>query len=97
MTTGYTEGGKRQRRKVSGATKAAVLDKLRELHRKLDQGIVPKAGYASYTVRQAAEDWLRNGLGGRSAKTIRTNHDVLEPILKVVGARKLRELTAADV
>jgi integrase len=97
VTTGYTEGGKRQRRKVSGTTKAAVLDRLRELHRKLDQGIVPKTGYTNYTVRQAAEDWLRNGLGGRSAKTIRTNHDVLEPILKVVGARKLRELTAADV
>jgi integrase len=97
VTLGYTEGGKRQRRKVSGTTKAAVLDRLRELHRKLDQGIVPKTGYANYTVRQAAEDWLRNGLGGRSAKTIKTNQDVLEPILKVVGARKLRELTAADV
>ena len=67
------------------------------LHRDLDQGIVPKTGYANYTVRQAAEDWLANGLVGRSAKTIKKNENVLEPILKVVGARKLRELSAADV
>ncbi len=55
---GYAEDGKRRRRKVSGQTKAAVVDKLRELHKALDKGIVPKTGYAHYTVRQAAEDWL---------------------------------------
>jgi integrase len=97
ITLAYTSDGKRARRKVSGKTKAAVVDKLRELHRDLDQGIVPKTGYANYTVRQAAEDWLANGLDGRSAKTIKKNQNVLEPILKVVGARKLRELSAADV
>src|SRR5712691_11697251 len=97
VTLGHTEDGKRHRRKVSGKTKAAVLDRLRGLHRDLDQGIVPKTGYANYTVRQAAEDWLRNGLDGRSARTIKKNENVLEPILKVVGARKLRELSAADV
>src|SRR5690242_15074650 len=31
LTTGYTGDGKRQRRKVSGKTKAAVIDKLRDL------------------------------------------------------------------
>ena len=94
---GYTEAGKRNRRKVSGKTKASVVDKLRGLHSGLDQGIIPKTGYANYTVRQAAEDWLGNGLEGRSAKTIKKNENVLEPILKVVGSRKLRELTAGDV
>jgi hypothetical protein len=89
--------GKRIRRKASGKTKAAVLDKLRGLHHELDKGIIPKTGYANYTVRQAAEDWLANGLDGRSAKTIKKNQNVLEPILKVIGNRKLRELTAADV
>jgi integrase len=97
FTLAYTEDGKRTRRKASGRTKAAVLDKLRELHHELDKGIVPKTGYANYTVRQAAEDWLANGLDGRSAKTIKKNQNVLEPILKVIGARKLRELTAGDV
>src|SRR6266702_4564620 len=97
VTLGYTEDGKRDRRKVSGQTKAAALDKLRELHKDLDKGIIPKAGYAHYTVRQAAEDWIANGLDGRSAKTIKKNQNVLEPILKVAGARKLRELSAAEV
>jgi integrase len=97
LTTGYTGDGKRQRRKVSGQTKAAVIDKLRDLHTQLDKGITPKAGYVHYTVRQTAEDWLAHGLDGRSPKTITKNQNVLEPILKVIGARKLRELTAADV
>jgi len=56
-----------------------------------------KAGYAHYTVRQAAADWLAHGLEGRSPKTITKNHNVLAPILAVIGARKLRDLTAADV
>jgi integrase len=82
---------------VSGTTKGAVIDKLRDLHHQLGQGITPKAGYVHYTVRQAAEDWLASGLQGRSPKTITKNQNVLEPILAVIGARKLRDLTAADV
>jgi integrase len=97
FTTGYTGDGKRTRRKVSGTTKAAVIDKLRDLHQQLDQGITPKPGYTHYTVRQAAEDWLTHGLDGRSAKTVKKNQNMLEPILKVIGARKLRDLTAAEV
>jgi integrase len=97
FTLRYGEDGRRERRKASGKTKAAVVDKLRELHRELDQGIIPKTGYTNYTVRQAAEDWLANGLDGRSAKTIKKNENVLAPILKVIGGRKLRELTAGDV
>jgi len=73
------------------------VDKLRDLHLQLDKGITPKADYAHYTVRQAAEDWLAHGLPGRSPKTVKKNQNVLEPILTVIGARKLRELTAADV
>ena len=97
ITLGYTGDGKRDRRKVSGQTKAAVIDKLRDLHTQLDKGITPKAGYVHYTVRQAAQDWLAHGLDGRSAKTVKKNQNVLEPILKVIGTRKLRQLTAADV
>jgi integrase len=97
ITLGYTGDGKRARRKVSGTTKAAVIDKLRDLHNQLDKGITPKAGYTHYTLRQAADDWLAHGLEGRSPKTIKKNQNVLEPILTVIGTRKLRDLTAADV
>jgi integrase len=97
FTLGYTGNGQRTRRKVSGKTKAAVVDKLRQLHHELDKGIMPKTGYANYTVRQAAQDWLANGLDGRAAKTVQKNQNVLDPILTVIGTRKLRQLTAADV
>jgi integrase len=97
ITLGYTSDGKRARRKVSGKTRVAVVDKLRELHTDLRQGVVPRTGYANYTVRQAAEDWLANGLAGRSAKTVKKNQNMIEPILKVIGARRLRELSAANV
>jgi integrase len=73
------------------------VDKLRDLRLQLDTGITPKAGYAHYTLRQAAEDWLEHGLEGRSAKTVTKNQNVLQPILAVIGARKLRDLSAADV
>src|SRR5258708_22736158 len=91
VTLGYAEDGRRDRRKVSGQTKAAVVDKLRELHKDLDKGTIPKTGYSHYTVRQAAEDWLPNGLHGPSPKTLKKKHHVLEPILNLVGTRKLRE------
>jgi hypothetical protein len=97
LTIRYAEDGRRERRKVSGTTKTVVVSKLRELRSELDHGIVPKTGYASYTVRQAARDWLANGLDGRFAKTVKKNENVLEPILTVIGARKLRELTAGEV
>jgi integrase len=97
ITLGYDGDGKRARRKVSGKTKTAVVDKLRELHTDLHQGIVPKAGYANYTLRRAAEDWLANGLDGRAASTVKKNQNMVEPILKVVGDRKLRDLSAAEV
>ena len=63
LTLGYTGDGKRQRRKVSGKTKAAVVDKLRDLHTQLDTGITPKAGYAHYTLRQAAPRLARPRAG----------------------------------
>jgi integrase len=98
VSLGYSPDGQRRiRRKVSGKTKTAVKDKLKALHADLDTGITPKAGYLAYTVRQAAEDWLKDGLDGRTAKTIKKNENVLEPILTVIGARKLRQLSAADV
>jgi integrase len=98
VSLGFTPDGQRRvRRKVSGKTKTAVKDRLKALHADLDMGITPKAGYSAYTVRQAAKDWLEEGLDGRSAKTIKKNENVLEPILKVIGGRKLRQLSAADI
>jgi integrase len=95
ISLGAGPDGKRIRRKVSGQTKAIVADRLAQLHRDLDAGARPAP--ANHTLRQAAEDWLAHGLPGRSAKTIRKNKDVLEPILAAVGTMRLKELTSADV
>ena len=86
--------GKRIRRKVSGKTKAIVQDRLKTLHDELESGVRTTP---NYTVRRAAEDWLTEGLAGRSAKTIKKNENVLAPILATIGGRRLRELTAGDV
>jgi integrase len=94
ISLGFGPDGKRIRRKVSGKTKAVVQDRLKALHADLETGV---RASPNYTLRRAAEDWLAEGLGGRSAKTIKKNENVLAPILTTIGARRLRELTAADV
>jgi integrase len=93
VSLGFGPDGKRLRRKVSGRSKTEVQQRLRELHDNLASGIQPRAGY---TLRQAAADWLAEGLDGDSPKTIKKNQNVLTPILDVIGARRLNELTAAD-
>jgi integrase len=94
VSLGSGPDGKRIRRKVSGTSRAIVQDRLRALHGDLESGV---RASPNYTVRRAAEDWLAEGLDGRSAKTIKKNQNVLAPILTAIGARRLRELTAADV
>jgi integrase len=94
VSLGFAPDGKRIRRKVSGKTRTTVQNRLRALHDDLDSGVRARP---NYTLRHAADDWLRDGLHGRTAKTIKKNENVLEPILAAVGGRRLRELTAADV
>ena len=86
--------GQRRRKKVSGKTKTEVRAKLAELHDELNDGVVTNAGY---TVAQAIRDWLADGLAGRAPKTVSTQREVLEPLIGIIGAVPLRELTAATV
>jgi integrase len=94
VSVGYAADGKRVRRKVSGRTKQEVRDKLKALHAEMDAGIRSSAGY---TVRRAVEDWLREGLDGRSQRTRRLYEGLLEPVLEIIGGRPLRSLSAGDV
>ena len=93
---GYRPDGRRLRRRVAGATKAEVQGALKQLHADFAAGIA-RTPPANYTVRKAAEDWLETGLPGRSARTVRKNKDVLEPILAVIGPTRLRDLDAGVV
>jgi integrase len=94
VSLGFGADGKRIRRKVSGNTKAIAQDRLKKLHDEIETGV---RASPNYTVRRAAEDWLQEGLAGRAPKTVKKNENVLDPILAVIGARRLRELTAGDV
>jgi len=95
VSLGYGPDGKRIRRKVSGQTKQDVKDKLGKLHSDLEAGVRTPA--ARYTVGQAVEDWLREGLDGRSEKTVTLYRQVLQPVVDCIGKVALRELTAQDV
>ncbi len=43
------------------------------------------------------EDWLREGLDGRSERTRALYEGLLEPVLEIIGGRPLRDLSAGDV
>ena len=93
VSLGY-KGGKRVRRKVTGRTKTEVRTKLRDLRRDLDSGVRTSA---TYTVGDALDDWLANGLSGRSDRTRELYRDTVKPLRQRLGEVKLRELTAGDV
>jgi hypothetical protein len=95
VSVGYGPDGKTWRRhKVSGRTRAEVAEKLKQLQAEQDSGVQPER---TYTVQRAVDDWLAEGLDGRSAKTVRLNHNVLKLVTAVIGGIELRLLTAHDV
>ncbi len=94
ISLGYGLDGKRLRRKVSGATKQEVRDKLKKLHEELDDGL---RSSARYTVAQAIADWLREGLDGRSAGTVELNKNLLGPVSDAIGHITLKTLTSSHV
>ena len=95
VSVGYGPDGKTwRRRKVSGRTRAEVAAKMRELLAEQDAGA---ESAARLTVRRAVEDWLADGLDGRSASTVQLNRDVLKPIVAMIGHLELRKLSARDV
>ena len=94
VSLGYGPDGKRIRRKVSGKTKQEVRAKLQALHQELNAGV---RSSRTYTVREAVEDWLREGLEDTSERTRTLYEGLLEPVLEMIGARPLRDLSAGDV
>lgn len=94
ISLGFGPDGKRLRRKARGRTKAEVRQKLQELRDEIREGVHTSA---TYTVRDAVDEWLAHGLEGRAPKTVTTNREVLTPLMALIGSVKLRALTAADV
>jgi integrase len=94
VSLGFGPDGKRVRRKVYGRTKQDVRDRLKALHGEVDRGLRTSA---TYTVRQAVEDWLASGLPGRAERTRRCYQSATGPLLEHIGSKPLRELAAGDV
>jgi integrase len=94
ISLGYGPDGKRIRRKVSGKTKQEVRAKLQALHHELNSGV---RSSSTYTLREAVDDWLREGLDGTSDRTRTLYEGLLGPVLEAIGARPLRVLSAGDV
>jgi integrase len=95
VSVGYGPDGKTWRRhKISGRTRAEVAANLRAFQAEQDSGARPTPGY---TVQRAVDDWLAEGLDGRSAGTVTLNRNVLKPVTAIIGGIELRQLTAHDV
>jgi integrase len=95
VSLGFSADGKRRiRRKVTGRTKTEARDKLRALRRELDAGI---RSSSSYTMARCIEDWLSDGLAGRSATTVANYRYAADHAVSKLGAVKLRDLTARHV
>jgi integrase len=91
---GYGPDGKRVRKVVSGKTKQEVKDKLKDLHDDLSRAV---RSPGDYSLNQAVDDWLIEGMDGRSARTVAKYRNVLKPVLRQLGGKMLIQLTAADI
>ena len=87
--------GNRQRLKRKGRTKTAVKERLVQALADYDAGLTSADGY---TLANAVNDWLAMGLKGRDKNTIKANRILAEQhVIPLIGATKLRKLTAGDV
>jgi hypothetical protein len=95
ISLGFGGNGNRKRIKRTGRTKAAVTDKLKKAVDALETGIDTND---SYTVADAVRDWLARGLKDRDQNTITANRILAEQhVIPLIGATKLKELTADQV
>jgi hypothetical protein len=94
---GYGPNGRRIRKKVSGATKAEVLRKLRDLRSELNAGLPVPDDRA--TVAGFLDRWLTASLPGQvSEKTLDSYADTVRlHITPSLGRKVLRKLTVSDV
>jgi integrase len=96
VTVGYTPAGKRIVRRGSGKTKTEARNKLKQVIRDHEDGLIVTG--QTFTVADAVNDWLAYGLTGRSARTVaKYGYLCRGHIIPDLGARKLRDLSASDV
>jgi integrase len=96
LDVGDDAAGRRQRRKVSGRTRAEVATKLRVLQRDLEDGVA--ASGRQVTVAVLCDEWLRQQAGELSPITLELRQWVVHRhLVPALGARRVRDLSADDV
>ena len=96
VSLGFRPDGKRIVKRASGKTKTEAKNKLKQLLREYEDGLLILS--EDYTVVQAVNDWLASGLAGLDEKTVTTCTILSQThIIPALGARKLRDLSAQDV
>ena len=92
ISLGYDPKGKRIRKSVTGKTKAEVRDKLKELHRQLEEGT---ASSPTYRVSEAISAWLASLQLDPS--TVANYRFMAKHVTRGLGERRVRDLTAQEV
>jgi integrase len=92
ISLGYDPRGTRIRKSATGKTKAEVRDKLKELHRALDEGT---ASSPTYRLDQAVAAWLASL--ELDPSTVANYRFMAKHVTSGLGGRRLRDLTAKDV
>jgi integrase len=95
ISLGFDAAGRRQRVKRKGRTKAQVKDKLREVVDDLEAGVTAAE---NYTVQEAVNDFLDQGMKGKAQETIDNYRSIASHhLIPCVGAARLKRLTADDL
>lgn len=95
ISLGYNPDGTRNRPKVSGKTKTEVRAKLREMKKELDAGVKSRA---TYTVEQAVQAWLTQGIKGVDNGSVNTYTSMAKHhVIADLGKARLKDLSADTV
>ena len=96
VSLGYDASGHRARKKVSGRTRAEVIEKLRRLRQQVDRGIITDD---RLTVQAFLDRWLMVNLPGSVAEATEDSYadTVRLHLIPVLGRKQLARLTVADL
>lgn len=96
VTVGYDDDGRQQRRSVTGPTKEAVLERIREMQNAVDAGLDPAP--RNLTVRKFLDLWLEAVSGTVAPLTeVQYRNVVKLYIVPVLGQKRVRTLQPKDV
>jgi integrase len=94
ISLGRDGSGKRKRMRLVAKTKTELLAKMAEAQKAIDTGLEVSS---AYTVGQCLDDFLAAGLEGLAPNTIDLQTRMAQHLRALLGAYKLRELTAVQV